>query len=237
MTLNVQTFNRQKLQSAVFSFILAEDYNFEQVTIPAASQANSSALFDIGTVLGQIANALTATSAVKASGANTGGGSLTVDGTTPVLPGAKPGVYTVRETVAAAVIGTHSGLFEVRDPDGKVLGEVEVGQTFADQIKFSIAYATADFVVGDGFDVTVGAGSGKYVQLNPAAADGSQNVAGVVARAVTVDGSVDTPAAVAVRGPVNLKSSGLVWPSGITDNQKAAAIVQLAKLGLIVRNV
>lgn len=235
MTLNVQTFTRQKLQSAVFSLLFAEDYNFEQGLILAGSQANSAALFDIGTVLGKVSNAITATSAAK-SGGNTGGGALTVDATTPVLPGAIPGIYSVRLTVPAAVIGTHSGLFEVRDPNGKVLGEVEVGSTFADQIKFAIAYATADFVVGDGFDVTVGVGSGKYVQLNPAAADGSQIAAGVVARAVTVDGSVDTPAAVAVRGPANLKADGLVWPTGISAGAQAAAITALAAQGLIVRN-
>lgn len=233
MTLNVQTFTRQKLQSAVFSLIFAEDYNFEQGTIPAGSQANSSALFDIGTVLGKIANALTASSAAK-SGGNTGGGALTVDATTPVLAGAKPGVYKVRLTVPAAVIGTHSGLFEVRDPDGEVLGEVQVGDTFADQIKFAIAYATADFVVGDGFDVTIGAGSGKYVQLNPAAADGSQNAAGVIARQVKVDASLDTPAAVAVRGPLNLKADGLVWPTGISAAAQAAATAQLVAAGMVV---
>ena len=49
-----ETFNRPKLQSSVLKLFFAEDYNFEQITIPAASQANGGTLFDIGTVLGMV---------------------------------------------------------------------------------------------------------------------------------------------------------------------------------------
>lgn len=91
-----------------------------------------------------------AASAAK-SGGNTGGGTLTLDATTPVLAGAKVGVYTVR-CIAAA---TDSGTFRVTDPDGFVIGDVAVGATFANDIKFAIADGAPDFVVGDGFDITV----------------------------------------------------------------------------------
>lgn len=93
-----------------------------------------------------------AVSAAK-SGGNTGGGSLTLDVTTPVLAGAKVGVYTVRCITAA----TDSGTFRVTDPDGFVIGDVAVGATFANDIKFAIADGAPDFVVGDGFDITVSA--------------------------------------------------------------------------------
>ena len=129
-----QTYTRPKLQSSVIKLLFAEDYNFEQITIPAGSQANGSTLFDIGTVLGQV---------------------------------------------------------------------------------------TA---------------SGKYVQFAPGASDGSQNAAAVISRAATVSASADTPAAAAVRGPVVLDADNLVWPTGATAAQKAAALAQLAALGLVARS-
>lgn len=119
--------------------------------------------------------ALEAASAAKAGG-NTGTGTLTLDATTPVLPGAKPGVYTVRAIAAAS----NSGTFRVEDPDGNVIGDVAVGATFSDDVKFVIADGGTDFIVGDGFDITVTAqeGRGRFVgmtirdvTLEPTAAD------------------------------------------------------------------
>lgn len=102
-----------------------------------------------GTIL-MAALAGVATSAAK-SGGNTGGGTLTLDATTPVLPGSVPGIYTVRCIEAAS----NSGTFRVTAPDGVVLGDIAVGSTFSNQLKFAIADVGADFIVGDGFDITV----------------------------------------------------------------------------------
>jgi len=125
-----------------------------------------------GTVLGKISVGA-ATSAAK-SGGNTGDGTLTMDVTTPVRAGAKVGVYTVRFTAAA----TNNGTFRVEDPDGNMIGEVVMAGgagAFDDDIKFAVADAGSDdFIVGDGFDITVAAGSGKYLKSLSAAADGSQ---------------------------------------------------------------
>lgn len=99
----------------------------------------------------------TAASAAK-SGGNTGNGTLTMDGTTPVLAGAKAGVYTVR-CIAAA---TNNGTFRVTDPDGFVLGDIVMAAgagAFENDIKFALADGSTDFIVGDGFDVTVTATS------------------------------------------------------------------------------
>lgn len=105
---------------------------------------------------GTLSSALAGTAEVAAkSGGNTGNGVFTIDALTPVLAGAKVGVYTVRCIAAAA----NGGTFRVEDPDGIVLGDVAVGATFADDIKFAIADGSADFVVGDGFDVTVSGGT------------------------------------------------------------------------------
>ncbi len=127
-----------------------------------------------GALLGRVTVG-SASSAAKAGG-NTGGGTLTLDGTTPVLAGAKSGVYTVRCIAAASNAGT----FRVEDPDGFVLGDVEVGATFADDIKFVLADVGTDFAVGDGFDVTVAAAD-KYKLSLSAATDGSQVPAAVLA--------------------------------------------------------
>lgn len=119
-----------------------------------------------GAVLGKIALAAAVTTAF----AGTGNGVITMDAVTPVLAGAKQGAYTATCITAAA----NGGTFRVEDPDGIVLGDVAVGATFADDVKFAIADGTTDFVVGDKFTMTVAAGSGKYKLSAAAAVDGSQ---------------------------------------------------------------
>lgn len=126
-----------------------------------------------GAVLGRIA-AISAASAAK-SGGNTGNGTLTLDVTTPLLVNHQVGVYQVRCITAA----TNSGTFRIYDPTGDVLGDVVVGSTFSDQLKFVIADGSSDFIVGDGFDITVTA-SGKYVAWNSSATNGSQEIAGIL---------------------------------------------------------
>jgi hypothetical protein len=78
-----------------------------------------------------------------------------------------------------------------------------------------------------------GPGPIKYRQLNPAASDGSQ-----IARAVLYD-KVDTTAGeaqqVVLHSDCEVKKAELVWPEGITDNQRADAIEELAARGIIVR--
>lgn len=181
-----------------------------------------------GRVLATVA-AGTATSAAK-SGGNTGNGTFTLDVTTPVLAGAKSGIYTVR-CITAAVNG---GTFRVEDPDGNVLGDVAVGATFSDDIKFVIADGAADFIVGDGFDVTVNASAKSYTAHNPAGTDGSQ-----LASAVLLYPADATSAAVKTVGIVRdaeVKLGELTYHASTnTDPLKAAVNDQLAKAGVIVR--
>lgn len=101
--------------------------------------------------------------------AGTGNGAITMDATTPIRPGAKAGAYTATCITAAA----NGGTFRVEDPDGFVLGDVAVGATFDDDIKFVIADGATDFVVGDKFTITLAAGGGKYLLSAAAAVDGS----------------------------------------------------------------
>lgn len=74
----------------------------------------------------------------------------------------------------------------------------------------------------------------KYMRLAPGASDGTQTAAAVLygdAFAATAD-----VAATAHVRDSELNGQVLSWPTGITDNQKAAAITQLTALGIIIRN-
>lgn len=120
--------------------------------------------------------------AAKAGG-NTGNGTFVLDGTTPVLSRAKTGVYTLRCIAAAA----NGGTFRLEDPDGLVLGDVAIAggaggtAVVSEHIKGTLTDGTTDFVVGDGFDITVAAGAGKAKLSAAAAVDGSQEPSLVLA--------------------------------------------------------
>lgn len=150
-----------------------------------------------GSVLGKVTIGDIA-SAAKEGGNAADTGALTLDATTPILAGAQVGVYTVRCITAAS----NSGTFRVTGPDGRVLGDVVVGATFANQIKFAIADGTQDFIVGEGFDITIEAGDGKYRLATTAAVDGSAEPCGIAVHAADADGE-DVDVLVYTRGDFN----------------------------------
>lgn len=84
------------------------------------------------------------------SGGNVGNGTLA--SLTSAGGAVQAGVYTARCYIAA----TNGGTFIVSDPDGVPVGVAVVGSAFTStQIGFTIADGSADFAVGDGFDITV----------------------------------------------------------------------------------
>lgn len=168
-----------------------------------------SGVLAAGTVLGKIIKG--AASAAAKTGGNTGDGTLTLDATTPILGYAIPGIYIVR-CIAAA---TNGGTFRVTDPKGKVLGDVAVGATFANQIKFLIADGETDFAVGDGFDVTIAAGSGKYKPYDKDNVDGSEVAAIILAEDIDAT-SADVKTTAYAAGHFNEAAL-----TGIDDNAKA----------------
>ncbi len=180
-----------------------------------------------GTVLAKITKGA-ATSAAKAGG-NTGGGSLTLDVTTPVLAGSNPGVYTVR---CAAVIA-NGGMFEVRDPNGVQLGVYNIGgAAFANQIKFAMADSGTDFALGDGFDITIAAGSGKWKKHIAGAVNGTEVAAGILLDATDASGAADVKA-VAVIADARVTAEFLTWDTSVDDApKKAAALAQLLKANI-----
>lgn len=151
-----------------------------------------------GSLLGRVTGGGARTAATAFTG--TGNGAITMDATAPVAADAVAGVYTATLITAVA----NGGTFRVERPDGAVLGDVAVGATFDDDIKFVIADGTTDFVVGDRFSITVSVAAatnaGKYLLALSAATDGSDVPAAILA--VATDASAADKVTVAYFGGV-----------------------------------
>jgi len=129
-------------------------------------------------------------------------------------------------TVLASAADGNAGTFQVKDPAGNLLPNATAAVAYANaQINFTINDGDADFVVGDKFTIPVNAGSGKAKILAPAAVDGTHEAYGMLI--ADVDASAADVDGVAIVRDAILKSAGLVWPTGITAGQKAAALVEL----------
>jgi hypothetical protein len=131
---------------------------------------DASGVIPSGAVMGIIS--LGAITAAAKSGGNTGTGTCTV---LSLKDGARAGVYTVRVVRAA----THIFDYVVSNPNGQQIGfgtcEGSGGTSvFSGEIQFTLTDAGTDFIVGDGFDITVAAGSGKLKRSVSTAVDGSQ---------------------------------------------------------------
>lgn len=216
-------------------FLLSEGNRTRSRDTVTLLSSGALAVLAAGTVLAQID--VGAATAAARSGGNTGNGTITMDATTPVLAGAKPGIYTVR-CIAAA---TNGGTFRLEDPDGDVIADAAItggaGGTvaFAEQVKFVITDAGTDFIVGDGFDITVAAGSLKWAPFLNAA---NREAGAILYDTVTVPASGDL-AAVAITRDAEVKADDLVYDSSLSGGAltaaKAAAAVSLAAAGIIIR--
>ncbi len=115
------------------------------------------------------------------------------------------------------------------------------GNYLGDWLKFEAGnlYSRDAAVVASGQDLATGSvvgivtATGKVTQLAPAAADGSENAAGVLALAVDAT-AADEPGVIIARHAI-CSANGLVWPDGITAGQKTTAIAKLKALGILVR--
>lgn len=184
-----------------------------------------------GTVMGQITTG--AASVAAKAGGNTGNGVFTIDATTPKLAGCKPGIYTVR----CINVVSNAGLFLVTDPDGVVLGTYTVGATFAKHIKFAIADGATDFAVGDGFDVTIAAGSGKWKKHINGAVDGTEVASAILLDGRDASGNADVKGVI-VTGNAEIAALELTWDASVDDStKKNAALAQLAHLGFVTRRL
>ncbi len=101
-------------------------------------------------------------------------------------------------------------------------------------------YSRESATLAAGQNLTVGAvlgkkaADGKFYALNPAATDGTETAVGVLA--TDTDATfIDRDAVIVARHAIVARSA-LIWPSGITAPQKAAAEAQLTALGILVRD-
>jgi phage tail sheath protein FI len=116
-------------------------------------------------------------------------------------------------TVAVAhSIPSGGGTFSVTDPDGNAVGTGSVGNAFANQIAFTIADGTPDFIVGDGFDVTV-AITDATITANPVVA-ALPEVLGAL-RAVAFVDTPDTSMNAAVNWRETVNSDRII-PVGVS---------------------
>lgn len=203
-------------------FIITDDddgFSYEAVTLA------QSRLVAAGTVLGRID---VGTSATATAGTNNhGNGTL---GAITLGAGVVAGTYTLHVAKAA----TNGGDFQVTGPDGHLVGIGSVGSAFVGGgLSFTLADGATDFVVGDTITITVPAGSGKWVALDPAAINGAQIARGILvadrdATAADVDGS-------AVVRLAFVRAADLTWPAAITDTAKAQALADLARATVLAR--
>ncbi|MGE0456417.1 MAG: head decoration protein [Vicinamibacterales bacterium] len=143
-----------------------------------------------GTLLGK-QTASTVPSTGTAGGSNSGGGTM---GSVTGGSKTKAGTYRIK----CVKVVSSAGDFEVRDPDGYLVGIATTAVAFvSDHLNFTIADGSPDFALGDVFTVAV-TGSGKYLKSLAAATDGSQVPVAILARdADATSADVSSPAYIA----------------------------------------
>lgn len=198
-------------------------YSREQIVILAGS--GSARVLTSGMVLAKVTKG-TASAAAKAG--NTGDGAM---GAITVGAAAKPGAYKLEIFAAAA----NAGSFNVFDPDGNFVAQGTVGVAFsAGGLGFTLADGSADFVVGDGFTITVAAGSGKWVQFNQDGTTGTEDAAGILLFDAEAADGADGAGVAIVRDAI-VNSAQLTWPADIEAGEKTAPVAALEALGILVR--
>ena len=199
-------------------------YSREAVTVLAGG--GEDRMLKAGAV---IAARTRSTVAVTAGDGNTGDGEAT-PADPPLGALAEVGIYRL----ACITAGADGGIFQVLSPKGYVLPGLTVGDAYeSDHLNLTVADGAADFVVGDTFTIEV-SGDGKVVGLDPAAVDGTAEAIGIVAFDVTAPDGTDAEVTAILRDAV-LADRPIVWPAGITEEQKKAAIADLETRGILVR--
>ncbi len=166
---------------------------------------------------------------VTAGDGNTGDGEAT-PADPPLGALAEAGIYRL----ACITTGADGGTFQVLSPKGYRLPDLTVGTAYAgDHLNLTVADGAADFAAGDAFAIEV-SGDGKVVGLDPAALDGTAEAIGIVAFDVTAPDGADAEVTAILRDAV-LADRAIVWPAGITEARKKAAIADLEARGILVR--
>jgi hypothetical protein len=180
--------------------------------------ASGSGKIEIGQVMAVVRSG-TATAAAKAGG-NTGNGTISA---VTVSGRAKAGPYTARFTSATT--------YNLSDPGGDVVAAGQTGVALADDLGFTITAGGTPFAVGDGFDIAVVPTGKKLKPYTPGAADGSQ-IAAEVSIGTCDATSADAKLVTVARKAIVVRNE-LVFAGGVTTDQKAVAVDQLEKAGIL----
>ena len=198
-------------------------YSREAVTVLAGD--GEDRMLKVGAA---IARRTRSTVTVTAGDGNTGDGEVTL-ADPPLGALAEAGTYRLACVTAGA-----TGTFQVLSPKGYVVPDLTVGTAYAGaHLNLTVADGAADFAAGDTFAIEV-SGDGKAVALDPAAVDGTAEAIGIVAFDVTAPDGADTEVTAILRDAV-LADRAIVWPAGITEARKNAAIADLEARGILVR--
>ncbi len=104
----------------------------------------------------------------------------------------------------------------------------------------SLRYSREVATVAAGQNLELGAvvaretASGKLKRLDPAATDGTEVAAGILLLAVDAS-LIDVAGSLLLSRHAVVASSAVVWPSGISAPDQAAATDTLATLGILIR--
>ena len=198
-------------------------YSREAVTVLAGD--GEDRMLKVGAV---IARRTRSTVTVTAGDGNTGDGAATM-ADPPLGVRAEAGIYRLACITAGA-----AGTFQVLSPKGYVLPDLTVGTAYAGaHLNLTVADGATDFAAGDTFAIEV-AGDGKVTGLDPTAVDGTAEAIGIVAYDVTAPDGTDAEVTAILRDAV-LADRAIVWPAGIGEAQKNAAIADLEARGVLVR--
>lgn len=234
MNMPVFKVQRPALVSQLLKYELSPDFCRESTTLLAGDGAVRKTV--LGTILAMTFAASAITVAQAADAGNTGNGTLTL--ANPAYTSAvKAGDYTVVCTTGGAD-GTSK--FRIEDPEGNHVGTATGGAAFAKHIKFTIAGGGNAFVEGDKFVVSVavdiGDAANKVVEWDPAATDGTERIWGLALNEISAPDGEDAEGQLALRrGPAIVFVGQIQWPDGISAVQKEEAILDIERLGIIVR--
>jgi hypothetical protein len=181
---------------------------------------NTSGTLDLQLIAGMVYSFEALGGAVATANAGNHGngtfGTITVNQET-----AQAGTYALQFTTATE--------FDVTAPNGQQLTPGTTGAAFSDELSFTITNGGTAYQAGDGYGIVVSAGTGYATQYT-----GTAPATGVLYSSVYVPaGGTLAVTGIAREAEVNLNE--LVWGSGVTTNQQAAALAQLHALGIIAR--
>lgn len=215
---------------------LTESLHPTESLVSEASGERSRAAILIGAVavtacmvLGAVQTGVgTATAGTPVSGVGGTVGNGTVSAVTADA-GAMAGVWNLVCTVTGS-----TGKFRVMRPDGSLDGVLTIGTAYNGGINLTVADGSNDWLVDDIIPVTVsyldGESDVEHEPLDVAGTDGSQ-----IAAAISYGDYAASGRGVAYVRDCEHNADIVKWPTGITADQKALAITQLAAQGIILR--